>query len=365
MVLTGIDMHFSTPPLRDRPGWYQLKAGIRKPDLFDIGLDGRINPDQYQLRLEQFTFNGQMGERQYKVFPPAVQRALRDHEVRGRLRLTARGSFPLNHLGDASARFQAELTEGHVAFENKVWPMQRIHFDATLARHVLAARYTADALGGQMAGDMNLGFDPPQTCRVTWEASGVRMEDTLSTLGSGPPKYSGLLSTSGEFTMNLHEGRRSLSGGGKIQVTDGQLIRLPIIRAVAEVLSTATLGLVPNRSDSAEAVFQLRPDRVDVDRLAVRSDPLTLQATGRITYDKNVDMRVTAHFAGNVTRDLGTNVGKVGEVATLGLLGKFSHQVGDAFGAVGDTLAVNERLVRYDVSGPLSSPRVRISGLGQ
>lgn len=365
MVLTQINMQMRTPQLQDTPGWYRLESSIHRQGLFSIELDGRINPDEYLLEFSRLQFEGALSQDHYAIFPPRVQEALRSHEIRGRLSLTARGTVPLNHFRNTEATIRAELTNAHMALDQTVWPIDRVIFDATLDDGDLGSQYTADLFGGTVTGSVGLKLDDPQPLSVTWTATDVRMEDTLRAVEGGEPKYAGLLSTDGEFSMNLDEGSQSLRGGGTIQVSQGKLVRLPVIRAVAAAVSTATLGLIPRRSDTAHARFQLWPDHVEVDQLTISSDAVDLRLSGRISYEKTVDMRATVHTAGNIGRKIGTGVGRVGEIATLGILNRLPEDLGEVFGGVSNALAVGERIVTYRVTGPLSNPHVSMNGLGQ
>lgn len=362
MMLSGIDMEFRIPPLQDAPGWYHLAASIRREGLFDIDLDGRIDADAFRLELNRLQLEGQLGEGQYSMFPPALQHALRQHEVRGKLSLTARGTFPLIDMRKTEASIGAQLTEGHVAFDQTVCPINRVTLDAALNPRGVSSRYDAILLGGSISGNVNLSLDRPYPLGVTWNAVNTRMEETLRVVQGGDPQYAGLLDTHGNFSIHLEEGIKSLHGSGTIQVRKGKLIRLPVIHAIAKAVSKATLGLVHTRSDSASAKFQLRPTHVQVDDLRIDSEMVDLRASGRINYDATVDLRATAHAAAKIGRELGTGIGRAGEVATLGKLKHFSQEMGNLFGDVSDALAVGESIVSYRVTGPLSNPKVEVVG---
>lgn len=337
MSLDRIDVAMDLPPLRGEPGWYGLKGSTQRPGLLQLELDGRINLDNWLLRLQSARLQASLGEQQYETLPPQLQNLLRRHEVRGALTAAFEGHIPLENPAQAQLQGQATLQNARIAFEETVWPIQQLQVESRLSDQRLATQFNARLLGGTASGTVGVGLSGEQPLQLTWNVAGVRMEETLRVVQQGTPKYSGQVRSQGSLSAQLDRFAETVQGSGTLRISQGRLVNLPIIRPLLEVASKVALGVQPAANDNAQVSFQLRPRYVEINDLEVNSALIGLKGKGRIFYTRQVEMDVTA----GVMQKLGNPLGRIGELLTLG-----------------------ERALVYEVSGTLSDTKVTVKPLG-
>jgi hypothetical protein len=115
MVLSGIDLRFDTPPLKDQPGCYALTGVLSHKPLFHVDVDAEIDLDKAVLGFNSLKFEAVVGEAQYAALPPAVQDLLRRHRVRGELSATVEGELPLLDPKAATLNVASQLRNGYVS----------------------------------------------------------------------------------------------------------------------------------------------------------------------------------------------------------------------------------------------------------
>lgn len=132
MTLPGIDLELKTPPLAEEPGWHALVGQLRRDNLFDVRLNGRINLDTGLLVLEQLDVEAALGERQYSTLPPALQAFVREHEIQGALTASGQGRLPLAKPAEAAGTLEAKLSDARVRFNGAAVPVESLRVDARL-----------------------------------------------------------------------------------------------------------------------------------------------------------------------------------------------------------------------------------------
>ena len=105
-------------------------------------------------------------------------------------------------------------------------------------------------------------------------------------------QISGLLSMEGEFRGSAREFPQSLEGGGRVQVANGQLFQLPLLKGLADVLRAPALRRGTFRE--AAGTFTVQQQTLSSSDLTVYGDLATLTAQGSIGPADAVDAHVVA-----------------------------------------------------------------------
>ncbi len=350
MSLPDINVSLETPPISDRPGWYSIRGIVRRDPVLDASFDGRLDFPRATIELERFTLRASLGEAQYQTLPPALQNFLRSREVRGQLDLACSGTVRLSDPVGSEIRVESDLRNARFATGDVAWPIDQLATTASLADRRVDARYEARLLGGSARGEAGIGLEGEQPFRVTWDVQGTRIEQALRVVQGGTPSHSGRLAASGRLTGKLDAPNAALAGNGNLQVSDGRLINLPIVRELTDLLARARIMPQPATADRARVTFLINPDRITISEMEVATALAVFTGSGDVFFDNRVDMDIRASILGRLEETL-KGVGDLGE------LGNRILNIGGAIGQVAD------RVVTYEVHGTLSDPRIRIKPL--
>jgi hypothetical protein len=166
----------------------------------------------------------------------------------------------------------------------------------------------------------------------------VQLAKMLRAVQQRRPAYSGRLATTGELRGELGRMPESLEGQSTVQVSEGQLLALPIISHVAQLVSGKQLGLELEMRDSGRAELEITGTHVNITDAGVQSPLLEMRGQGQIHYDGRLDLQVNA-----------------------GLFERLQSR----FGAIGKIVGeVTDRTMVYRVEGTLAAPKVSVSPLG-
>jgi hypothetical protein len=195
-------------------------------------------------------------------------------------------------------------------------------------------RIRADAYGGDLSGRSDIRFD---SSGAEYNLTGVisRM-DLPDFLNAGRPTDQPPVEAQGSIVANLYLSGEfgdltSMRGGGRFEILDGDLYRLPIILAILNVLE---LKARPTESfNEATADFYIVGRKVTLRDIIVRGGVLALIGSGALTLpDLAVDLRLI-----NVPDQWWAKLPGVSQIMQ---------------GAV-------RELVQVRVTGPVSQPNVR------
>ncbi len=125
---------------------------------------------------------------------------------------------------------------------------------------------------------------------------------------------------------------------GVVDVHDSRLVYLPIIVDFVELLAAAALGMELPAADKAQLEFAVHDERVHVNKAEITSTVVALRGDGDVFYDGRLDLLVNAGALEKVQSKLGL--------------------VGDVFGVLSD------KLVRYQVTGTVEEPELKVRPLG-
>jgi hypothetical protein len=218
-----------------------------------------------------------------------------------------------------------------------VLPVERLLLNARMSAGVLSTDYDATLLGGRITGTPSLQLTEARKLNADWAARNLRIEDALRVMQDGEPKYAGILGSDGRVEMQLEDLPNSLGGSGQVRIEQGKLASLPLIQALHDAVLKKTLRLESKPNDRATVNFRIKPDRVQIQDMELRSGLLTVRGSGPVYYDRKLDLELSA----TLIRDIEKGLGGIGE-----LIGKLSSDV-----------------VKYKVKGVIGEPEVSVQVL--
>ncbi len=334
MNVSSVALSAEWLPSRRQAGWYEVTGRVRRDGLLNIALAGHFNAEQALLDLERFQLSAALGEAQYELFPPQAQKFLREHELRGGLEASWTGRLPLRALAAARGQLRLRLTDARLALSDTAWPVSQLLVDGEVSDATLRLAYSAKLLSGSAEGSARVALAAPHEWGVTCQVDGVQLGETLRVVQKGEPRYAGELHAEGRITGKFGTQPMGVQGTATVGVAQGRLVQLPVIRDIL-ALGRAHLGMNLPATDEAHAELTFEPDHVQVRDGTVRTAVVALRGTGRIYYDRKLDLQVNASPLGSVQERLGP--------------------LGDIIGALAD------EVVTYKITGTMSQPSIGLS----
>jgi hypothetical protein len=337
----------------------------------ELRFEGVLQPATWVLDVSSLSGRTTLDEAQVAMLPPAAQTFLRDHQLRGQLDVQGRARVPLKQTDRATAEWKVELRSGRVAIGSSVLPVDQLSTTGKLADSRLRADFNANLLGGSANGSLDYPLTGSQPLRLTWTANGLQLERTLAAASGQASNYSGSLSSSGQLSARPAAFEQTISGGGSLNISNGQLVNVPIIHEILAVASAANLGRVlgrgrEQRADTAQVSFEFRPDGIAITQGQVNSPVIKLTGSGRVGYDSSLDLNVRANVLQQVQ-----NLEKQITGGAGGLLGRavggrgVGRIIGGTIGPAGQAVSkLGDRMVTYRITGTTSNPRVVPQPLG-
>ncbi|MCH7591476.1 MAG: hypothetical protein IH989_01680 [Planctomycetes bacterium] len=188
--------------------------------------------------------------------------------------------------------------------------------------------------GGLISGEVRLEFTPDQLeYSVTTTVRNMRLESFLGAAQKAAAQAGRPPAARGTVHGHLHvtgtvDGKSSPRGGGRFEIVDGHLYRLPLILGILHVLKLSLPG--EDAFDEARAEFLVVGDRIELKDIRLHGEALALQGTGVLFWpDRAVDLKLVG-----VSRDDWTGVvplladlieGATRELGTLYVTGKLSN----------------------------------------
>lgn len=338
MVLPGIELDLDTATADGEPGWHRLAGTLARDPLFELTLDGRVNLDTLAAEMAQVALRCALTDDNRRALPPALQKLLVAHDVRGSLSIDAHGSFALRAIAATTGHAEVALADAHATVNGGQVAIPEVILTADAESGMLNFDGAATMAPGAATLDGSLQLRPPHKIFTKWDLKDVRIEQFLATDADKPP-IAGNLATTGHAGAELAAWPDTIMGEGSLQLRDAELMRLPILARLLDVLAKSEKITGVSVKDRADVAFTLHPEHVAVTHAEAVSSVVALRATGSVFYDQRLDLHVNA-----------------------GALEKLQSELG----ALGDLLAtVSDRLVAYKVTGTLASPKVTIRPLRQ
>ncbi len=238
-----------------------------------------------------------------------------------------------------TARIDTRGAAGHVYIGESRVPVDSWVFKADAGEARAIARVQLGLLGGRADVEGNIPLDASGDWDAGWRMQGLQLE-AISRLrtGAAGQRYRGLLSGHGEMKGRLSAWPNSLSGRGRLEVTQGQLLELPIIHDIARLVRPAAMLVGAASDDTARASFTVEATGAASESFEIESPLMALRGRGRVQFDGGLDLVIRATAAPKITK----------------LLGPLDRLIDDASG----------RLVTYRVKGSVERPVIRVEPLG-
>jgi hypothetical protein len=252
--------------------------------------------------------------------------------------LTGSGA-PMDKLGGTSLRGQLDVTK------LAMWgqPLEHVSSPWSYARTAEGqGMLVLDAIRGRMhEGDFNAHvettFDKDRAdynLRTTLHQ--IQIEPLVAAAhttpdGGGERAHARGLADAHLYLSGRFGHERARRGGGRFEVIEGQIYRLPLILAILHVLNLS----VPDQNafDNVRAEFYVMGNRIEIEDLVLRGNVLALKGTGSVTLpDRGVDLNLVT-----------VNPNRWANVPVLTDLVE----------------ATSRQIVELHVTGPLSQPTVR------
>ncbi len=334
MVLSGITTKLDTIPDPGDPGWYNFDGKLSRAPVFDTEIDARINLDTSQLDIERLTLSIKLDEGQYEVFPPQIQTALRNHEVRGDLAIQMQSAIPLKQWQKGTMNLNVSLEDARVAIGENVLPVESVTLSGVLADSSFNIDLDARLLGGKLEVDATTALSNVHPMDLTWNVNEIKIERTIRELAGKPPSYAGTVRSKGRLGADLMSWPNAVDGGGTINIEDGRLVMLPGMNDLLRLVGGGDKKKKASAKDHADFTFKFQPGGIHITEGKLVSGYLAARVRGGID------------FAGQL--DLEVNAGPLEKVQSM--LGK----AGALFGKLTD------KIITYRVQGPIAKPEVSV-----
>ncbi len=327
----------TVPADAPEPGWYALDLDLgRAPGLRLTG-DGRFNLDTFTLDLADLNLAITVDPSTIESLPPQLQTILREHNASGALSLNLSGFLPLKDPLTGTLTGRLRLRDFDLAAGKYQLPIQSL--DAPLAVGNGIAKV------GPMVARIHDGqIDAFATANLAAETRGADLEWTITGLDlnkflrsdlsaedAGAVAMGGIVSGSGAAATALTDPKEQLTGRGTLEVTEGNLLFLPGLKQIADVMKVV---LRAEGTHQLHAKFDLSPEGVTITQSEVVTEVLAARASGKITFEGSLDIAINAGPMERLQAALG--------------------KIGDIFGSITD------QLMRYRLHGTVKEPKVSV-----
>ena len=368
------DYHYPVIPTTE--GWYHLETVIERAPLIDATLDVGFNINSLEIILREVAINTRMNDENVGVLPPQIQPFLREKNVQGDLSVRVVGSIDTDDPFKGPIRIDGSLTRASIGEDSARLDIPSLGAHGAIHSDVLTFEtINGTMLGGTFEGDFEMLLEDMTNGAV----GGTRPEtDDDATVGSTSesatsvaPSVSPILGNKAygiscglqldKIQLQRLTSRRAprdqllgsldldveaagivtswpdtLRGDGELKIRDGRLASIPVISAVGRAMDT--LLLRGRNNDRMDIAFSLEPYGIFLESANLTAGVMAFRATGSIGFDDELYL-----------------------ILNGGPLERMQESMG-AFGRLFGRLT--DRLVRYEVSGPIGSPSVRVRPLG-
>ena len=337
------EIHSSMKLQPEEGGWYRLQMSIDREPILGLEIDGRIQLDSLELDLEKIQFETEFSRAWGSSLPPQLQQWLRRHEVVGKVSINGNLNLGLGEPKRAAMALEIALDDAHAVLgeselnipgvalsaTGEKWPGEPLLFDLTVAPSALTTpeyRFAIDSLNAvaQLRKDhllltsLNLGllngsltasgmvpFDSQERTSLQVTVAGVEIQGLLKPVqreegDAGLPKFAGTVDLSLKAEAPRDAWSREASGEGKIHVSEGRFVNLPLFSTIGNFLGNTTDKISKKKEDRSplrdrmEAQFSLEGDRIHISRFDAMTSVAAATGEGDIFFDQRLDLSVSA-----------------------------------------------------------------------
>ena len=363
---------YQYPVIPTTEGWYHLETIIERAPLIDATLDVGFNINTLETILREVAINTKLNKENVGVLPPQIQPFLRKKNVQGDLSFRVSGFIDSDEPFKGPIKIDGSLTRASLGEDSARLEIPSLGAHGTIQSDVLTFdTINGTMLGGTFEGDFELlledmtrgavGGTRPETDDDAKQASTPETAPSLSPI-LGNKAYGiscglqldkiqlqrltsrraprdqllGSLDLDVEASGIVTRWPETLRGDGELTVRDGRLASIPVISAIGRTMDT--LLLQGRHNDRMDIEFTLEPDGIYLERANLIAGIMAFRARGSIGFDDQLYL-----------------------ILNGGPLERLQDSMG-AFGRLFGNLT--DRLIRYEVSGPVGSPSVRVRPLG-
>lgn len=313
-----------------------LKSG-RKPGL-ELDVDGKININTFELALDSVVAETKLDDQAATTLPQQLASIVNQYQLRGDLKANISGRIPLLEPGSAELDIRATLDDGRSVFGEYQIPLQAVSIDGRLASGILdLANIQATALGGTANANGRIVFGGDAS--LEWNVSGMKLRELLASRPTDqPPRFAGLMNSSGRVRFPLQAPTGGISGAGDIDITQGRLTKIKVVTDIVEVMEATGLLRGNTFRDTFKSPITLSPTGLSLDGFEFSTPAVTARGSGTIGFDQSLDMRVNG-----------------------GPIEAIQKQLGDFGKILG---ALTDSVLKYRVRGTISEPKISVQPLG-
>ena len=368
------DYHY--PVIPTTKGWYHLETVIERAPLIEATLDVGFNINSLETILREVAINTKLNDANVVVLPPQIQPFLREKNVEGDLSVRVIGFVDIDDPFKGPIKIDGSLTRASIGEDSARLEIPSLGANGTIRSDVLTFdTINGTMLGGTFEGDFEmlledmtngaLGGTRPETDDDATEGStsktptstapalspilgnkaygiscGLQLDkiqlQRLTSRRAPRDQLLGSLDLDVEASGIVTRWPETLRGDGELKVRNGRLASIPVISAVGRAMDT--LLLQGRHNDRMDIEFTLEPDAIYLESVNLVAGVMAFRARGTIGFDDTIYLIMN----GGPLERMQHSMGAVGR-----LFGNFT-----------------DRLVRYEVSGPLGAPSVRVRPLG-
>jgi hypothetical protein len=338
MQLDDINCRLELAPSSLTTGLYTVGTTITRKPIFELDLQGQFNIDTLAAQLTTLALKLDMRQENAHYLPPEIQAMLRNFEISGQLHIAASGDIPLADFPQCTIHSSAEIQDA--GFAIGPYRFSADTFNSTLEiANGIATIQKADShlLGGEIHVTGTIPLDPAKSARLELSANNIQIEKTLRSADpNGLPRYAGMVAAHATYTASLAMWRSQATGNGTITIRRGRIGNIPglggIVTGVSHALSKTIAGDSNTLTDTADAVFTLAGDHIQLDQLTAKSGEMGLRGNGIVGFDQQLNLRLNA--------------------------GPMEH-LQDVMGGIGKFWAsASDKMAGYRVTGTLADPHV-------
>ncbi len=307
------------------PGGQRLDLRVAGPGGGQLDLSGSLPPERALLRVDSLSLRAAAAGEGAAILPLGLRSTLGALSA-GALRARASGGLHLSDpVGASTLSGVVELEDGAMTWGD--WRIGAV--GATLpwklsGGEIRVNEGRVDVLGSSISLPSARWSLVQDRGALEWEAADLRL-DQLQPAGGSARAIGGLLQGQGTVDLGMDEdGLLVREGAGRVQVSQGRLLPLPLFSALSEKAG----GDRGAGDDALELRFALSPRALQIAALDLDLGPVRYHGVGEIRYSGGLDLDFDAR------RD---------------------HK------GVADLAA---RLVAWTVGGSLDAPRVQARPMG-
>ncbi|MDG2029438.1 MAG: AsmA family protein [Phycisphaerales bacterium] len=359
------------PEIPTGENWYRVETTLDRAPIVKISIDGGLDIDSGNILLRSLMINAQLDPKEVEALPPQVQKFVENNDVNGQLEIQIWGSLIVDDMLEGPLDLTARLTDAKIGGEDGYVEINELNSRVKLRSDLLVmTELESDLLGGTLNGDgqILLADEPARPAgRLTTEkqAEQSTQDDANQTpppMIPAKPAYSTIVGLQlkkinlqtftstkaentrlrGDLDVDIEaagiatEFPRTLTGTGRVDITNGRLANIPVVSALGRVMDVILRRDVNN--DQLLIDLELRPDGVVMPQISLIAGLMAARGRGIVRFDDTMD---------------------------LVLNGGPMERLQQSIGALGRALgALTDRIVRYQITGPIGEPRVRVRPFG-